>query len=109
LSERARQVIADPTNLRLVSSASAWEIATKHRLGRLPGGERVLAVYAHHLRTLRAVELPITLEHAILAGGFPHPRRDPFDRVLAAQAMIEGALLVSTDRSFDQFGPRRLW
>lgn len=68
LGQRARLAIADPTNVRLVSSATAWEIAIKHRLGRLPEAEVILSAFGRHLRTLRATELPITCEHAILAG-----------------------------------------
>lgn len=109
LSPRARAAIEDPRNLRLVSSVSVWEIAIKHRLGRLPGAEVVLGTFARHLRTLRAEELPLSAEHAVCAGSLPHPHRDPFDRALAAQARIEGALLVSGDRALDSLGCARLW
>ncbi|MDR7434563.1 MAG: type II toxin-antitoxin system VapC family toxin [Armatimonadota bacterium] len=109
LSARAREAVEDPASLRLVSSASAWEIATKYRLGRLPGAEVLLSAYSRHLRTLHAVELTITSEHAILAGMIRHVHRDPFDRVLAAQARIEGAYIVSRDEVFDALGAPRLW
>jgi PIN domain nuclease of toxin-antitoxin system len=109
LSRLARLAIEDPANLRLVSSASAWEIAIKHRLGRLPGAQVVLEGYDRHLKRLRATELPIASHHAILAGGLPHPHRDPFDRMLAAQAMLEGAIVVSNDRALEVLGARRIW
>lgn len=109
LSQKARRAIEDPANVRLVSGASAWEIAIKHALGRLPGAEVILNAYHRHLRTLRARDLPISSEHAILAGGLPDVHRDPFDRVLAAQARVEGALVVSGDRVFDLLGATRLW
>jgi PIN domain nuclease of toxin-antitoxin system len=109
LSEVARRAVEDPANARLVSSVSAWEIAIKHRLGRLPGADTILSAFARHLRTLRATELPITCEHAILAGRLPHPHRDPFDRMLAAQAMLEGAVVLSNDHAFDGLGAARLW
>lgn len=109
LSPTARRAIEDPDNVRLVSSASAWEIAIKHALGRLPGAEVILNAYPRHLRTLRARELPISSEHAILTAALPDAHRDPFDRMLAAQARVEGALLVSGDRVFDLLGATRLW
>lgn len=109
LNRRAREAIEEPANVRLVSSASAWEIATKHRLGRLPGAEVILKAFSRHLRHLRARELPISSEHAILAGTYAHSHRDPFDRMLAAQCRIEGAVIVSADRAFDDLGTVRLW
>lgn len=93
----------------LVSSASAWEIATKHRLGRWPGSEVVVATFSHAVRELDGTELAITAAHALTAGGFDVPHRDPFDRMLAAQAMIEGATLVSADRAFERFPVDLLW
>jgi PIN domain nuclease of toxin-antitoxin system len=109
LSPTALEIIESTANTLLVSSASAWEIATKHRLGRLPEAETVLHGYAHHLRTLGATELPITSEHAILAGTLTAPHRDPFDRMLAAQALIEGVPLVSRDELLKGFGVTLTW
>jgi PIN domain nuclease of toxin-antitoxin system len=103
LSSRAEGLIREPANALLVSSASAWEIATKHRLGRLEGAEPIIAGYAAHLQTLRADELPIRTEHALKAGGFAVEHRDPFDRMLAAQALIEGVPLVTADPAFRLF------
>jgi PIN domain nuclease of toxin-antitoxin system len=109
LSPTARAIIESPDNTLLVSAASAWEIATKHRLGRLPEAETVLRGYAHHLRALGATELPISSEHAILAGTLAAPHRDPFDRMLAAQALIEGVPLISKDDVLTGFGITLTW
>lgn len=109
LSRRARRIIEGADNTVLVSSASAWEIATKHRLGRLPQAEAVVRGYKKHLGTLRATELPITADHALVAGALPQPHRDPFDRVLAAQAMVEGVPLVTRDAAFKPFRVQLLW
>ena len=103
LSADAAALIRDPGNELLVSSASAWEIAIKHRLGRLPHAAAVVASYPAHLARLRADELPIRSAHSLLAGGFPVPHRDPFDRVLAAQAIAESAVLLTNDLAFAQF------
>jgi PIN domain nuclease of toxin-antitoxin system len=103
LSARAVAVIRDPANTVLASAASAWEIATKLRLGRLPGAGPIVAGYAAHLAILRAEELPISSVHALRAGGFLVEHRDPFDRMLAAQALVEGVLLLTDDAAFGMF------
>ena len=103
LSILARSILRDASNGVLVSSASAWEIATKRRIGRLRNAEPIVAGYAAHLRMLRAEDLPITAEHALLAGSFQGAHRDPFDRMLAAQAMVEGVPLLTNDRAFESF------
>jgi PIN domain nuclease of toxin-antitoxin system len=104
LSPRALDAIRDSRNTILASAASAWEIATKHRLGKLAGAEPILSGYVAHLRTLRAEQLPITVEHSLKAGGFEVQHRDPFDRMLAAQSLLEGVPLVTNDRAFQLFG-----
>jgi PIN domain nuclease of toxin-antitoxin system len=109
LSKRARALIEDRANTLLVSSASAWEIATKHRLGRLEGAETVVAGYRHHLERLGAAELLINSDHALRAGAFAAAHRDPFDRMLAAQAQIEGVPLLTEDRAFAVFDVTRIW
>ncbi len=102
--------LADPSTEILVSAASAWECATKHRLGKLPGADGVLASFADHLATLGAVEVPITTADALLAGSMNWAHRDPFDRVLAAQSIRRSVPLVSRDPVFrDLPGVRVLW
>ena len=109
LSERARGVIADATNELLVSSASAWEIATKHRLGRLDSAKVLVQDMPGWINKAGFRELPISIAHAQKAGAFPHSHRDPFDRMLAAQSVIEGIPLVSRDEVLDIFGATRVW
>lgn len=109
LSKRARALVEDQTNALVISSASACEVATKHRLGRLVGAEAVVAGYRSHLQRLGAVELPMTSEHALRAGAFTVAHRDPFDRMLAAQAQIEGVPLVTDDRAFTAFDVVCIW
>ncbi len=104
LSPRAADVIRNSRNTILASAASAWEIATRYRLGKLAGAEPILSGYAAHLRTLRAEPLPITTEHALKAGGFEVSHRDRFDRMLAAQSLLEGVPLLTNDRAFQLFG-----
>ncbi len=103
LSGRARQLVEDPSNELFVSAASAWEISTKHRLGKFSQAEPIIEGFSFAIDRLRSTELPIGVEHAIVAGRFDQPHRDPFDRMLAAQAVIEGAALVSRDAAFAAF------
>jgi PIN domain nuclease of toxin-antitoxin system len=103
LSPRAARLIRDASTEVVVSAASAWEISTKHRLGRLPHAMPIIARYATHLAMLRAEELPIRSEHALMAGAFQVVHRDPFDRMLAAQAIVEGLHLITDDGVFDIF------
>ena len=105
----AAAAIGDRSNELLVSAASAWEVATKHRIGKLPQGAVIAAGFTQALAALPAAQLPISVEHGLAAGALVGPHRDPFDRMLAAQAMIEGAALVTSDRAFDEFPVTVLW
>ena len=109
LSGRARGVIADDDNTALVSAASAWEISTKVRLGKLPGAIEVAAKLPAILREQNFEPLPIAIAHALRAGNLPGPHRDPFDRMLIAQAQDEDMALVTNERVFDVYGVRRVW
>ena len=109
LSEPARQAIAAETNEVLVSAASAWEITTKHRLGRLPNAEAVARDVAGTIARQDFDELPITVDDAAQAGALPGSHRDPFDRMLIAQALLGNLVLVSNESLFDQYGVHRLW
>lgn len=109
LSDRARQAIADVGNDVLVSSASAWEIAIKHRLGRLPAAGDVADRLPDYLRQAQFSVLPITLDHALRAGALPGPHKDPFDRMLIAQAQIEGLPVATTNPAFQNYGVGVLW
>lgn len=109
LSQAARGVIANPDNRVLVSAASAWEVTAKHRLGKLPGaaviaGDVVAAIEDHGFEPLA-----ITVAHAERAGRLPDPHRDPFDRMLIAQALAHDLPVVSNESLFDRYGVRRIW
>jgi len=109
LPAQARALIADRENEVLVSAASAWEIATKYRLGRLPEAEGAVARFAELVEADGFTHLPLTHRHAILAGSFDSSHRDPFDRVLAAQAIVEGVPLLTRDQVFSGFPVQVLW
>ena len=108
LSAAARAAIASPVNTVLVSAASAWEIATTLRLGKLnlpEAGARCNELVAAD----GFVPLPISIDHALRAGSYPAVHRDPFDRMLAAQSQLEGAALISRDPELTAFGCVLLW
>jgi PIN domain nuclease of toxin-antitoxin system len=109
LSRRARQTIADDANTIIVSAASAWEIATKARIGKLPGAVEVAADVAGCVARQGFESLDITILHAQRAGRLPGKHRDPFDRMLVAQAQIEDLPIVTNETIFDGFGVTRLW
>jgi PIN domain nuclease of toxin-antitoxin system len=93
----------------LVSAASAWEIATKVRLGKLPTGEELVGDLDRYLAQLGCDTLPISLDHAVRAGTLPGEHRDPFDRMLIAQAQAESLKVISNDRIFDEYHVERVW
>jgi PIN domain nuclease of toxin-antitoxin system len=109
LSLKARRLIGNETNAILVSAASAWEITTKARLGKLPGAQDVAADVVGCIADQGFVPLDITVLHAQRAGALAGAHRDPFDRMLIAQAQLEDVSMVSDDGIFDDFGVRRLW
>ena len=109
LRKKARDFIADEENAVYVSAASAWEIATKYRIGKLPGAAEVAHSIAQITSSQGFLSLPITIRHAQHAGLLPGDHRDPFDRMLIAQSLQESIPIVSNDRVFDNFGARRLW
>lgn len=109
LSRKARKTIAAPDTEALVSSASAWEVATKHRLGKLAEAGDIAVKLPAYLRVGRFTELPISVEHALQAGRLPGPHRDPFDRMLIAQAAIENLRVVTNDPVFRDYGAQVLW
>ena len=109
LSPRAREAIADEANTIAVSAASAMEVATKVRIGKLPGATLLAQDFEAIVAAQGFTELPITLRHARMAGGMTIPHKDPFDRLLIAQAQAEGMVLVSNEALFDGFTVQRLW
>jgi len=109
LSRPAHDAIAEAENTIHVSAATAWEIATKHRLGKLPNVRDLVEDFSGALAREAFLELPISVSHGECAGSLPGIHRDPFDRMLIAQAKVEGLTLVSNERLFDAFGVDRLW
>jgi PIN domain nuclease of toxin-antitoxin system len=109
LSDRARAAIADPANEVFVSAASSWEIATQHRLGRLPEAAPLTADAAAIIAEQGFTELPVTIRHGQVAGALPPLSPSPFDRMLAAQAIVADLAIVSDDTAFDAYGVTRLW
>lgn len=97
LGPAAREVIENRSARLVVSAISAWEVTTKHRLGKLPQADVLLGAYAKHLDRLGVVRLAVTEDHALLAGRLEWNHRDPFDRMLAAQAMIESLVIITGD------------
>ncbi|MCY4440234.1 MAG: type II toxin-antitoxin system VapC family toxin [Deltaproteobacteria bacterium] len=109
LSTAARRAIENTSNDVVVSAASAWEITTKHRVGKLPEAEAVALDVSGSIAGQGFDELAITVEDAERAGRLPGAHRDPFDRVLIAQALAQDLTVVSIDRVFDGYGVFRLW
>ena len=109
LSATAKAAIEDETNPVFISAASTWEIATKHRLGKLPEIAAIVADLGGAILEQGFVGLPITIRHGQAAGALPGPHRDPFDRMLIAQAMLNDLVLVSNEKQFDAYGVKRMW
>ncbi|WP_416676781.1 type II toxin-antitoxin system VapC family toxin [Egbenema bharatensis] len=100
LDSTCRDIIRNPDHRILVSSASAWEIATKYRLGKLPEAKQLVEAYSQILQQAKFIELAITAAHAVRAGSLPIAHRDPFDRMLMAQAELENLPVLTYDEVF---------
>ncbi len=109
ISRRAREAIADEVNDIAISAASAMEIATKFRIGKLPGAALLAQNFEEIIAEQGFGELPISVHHARLAGEMNIAHKDPFDRLLIAQAQVEDLVLVSNEALFDGFAIKRLW
>lgn len=109
LSGRAREVVADRSVQVFVSAASAWEIATKVRLGKLPEAEGAVFRWRDLVAADGFCSLSVRDEHGLRAGTYPAAHRDPFDRILAAQAELDELSLVTMDAAFASFPVRTLW
>ena len=109
LSDKAHRVIASEANDIIVSAASAWEIATKFRLGKLSESEVAGLDITDLIASQGFEELAISVSDAERAGRLPGPHRDPFDRMLIAQAVTRDLAIVSIDSAFDRYGVNRLW
>jgi PIN domain nuclease of toxin-antitoxin system len=109
MSRRARSLVGDEANEIFVSAASVWEIATKARLGKLPGAVAVAVDVPAAIASQGFSPLAVTAVHAQRAGSLSGPHRDPFDRMLVAQGELEGLSVVSLDRIFDEYRVPRVW
>ena len=108
LSAKARETIQHDETVILVSAASAWELAIKSRMGKFKSRELSERLDEQILEE-GFVPLAISIEHALRAGGLDSPHKDPFDRMLIAQAQIEDLSVISKDKAFDSFAVRRIW
>ncbi|MCY3645890.1 MAG: type II toxin-antitoxin system VapC family toxin [Chloroflexi bacterium] len=109
LPAAVRDAIGVSANDVFVSAATAWEIATKHRLGKLKGVDELALSLPRYISSQRFESLPVTVEDGVRAGALPGPHRDPFDRMLVAQALGNDLVLISDESLFDQYGVQRLW
>lgn len=100
LGTNSREIIRNPDNRIIVSSASAWEIATKYRVGKLPEAKQLVEEYSQILHQAKFIELAITTVHALRAGNLPIAHRDPFDRMIMAQAELENLPVITYDAAF---------
>ncbi|MFQ6042809.1 MAG: type II toxin-antitoxin system VapC family toxin [Candidatus Poribacteria bacterium] len=108
LTTKAREVIENPSNFSYISIASLWEMAIKISLGKLeikyPFEQVLTQIYENGFEIL-----PITFEDTLVISELPFHHRDPFDRLIVAQAMTEGMTIISKDKSFDDYKVTRLW
>jgi PIN domain nuclease of toxin-antitoxin system len=105
----ARTTIVDAGNEIFVSAASAWEISIKYKQGKLPEAARFMADHERAIAAEGFFALPVTINNGASAGNLPLHHKDPFDRMLIAQALAESLTLVSNERLFDRYGVPRLW
>ncbi len=109
LSRKARTLLESFATDIYVSAASAWEVTTKVRTGKLPEAESFAAEFAENVRKMGFLELAVSVQHAQRAGQLPGPHRDPFDRMLIAQSQAENLPIVSNEEIFDRYGVQRIW
>ena len=102
LSDTAKNAIKEKNAKIYTSAVSAYEVMNKYRLGKLPDYKYVAENYFKIFKELGADELPITMQHTHLAGEFEWTHRDPFDRLLAAQAAADDLILITSDTVFDE-------
>jgi PIN domain nuclease of toxin-antitoxin system len=109
LSQQARSLLLDPSTTVLVSAASVWELSLKHHQGQLPELATAITNLPGLLQADGFQPLPISIAHGLRAGGYSQPHRDPFDRMLAAQAELEGLVLITADTQLSNFPCKILW
>jgi PIN domain nuclease of toxin-antitoxin system len=109
LPQRTLDLLEDAANDVLLSPVVVWELATKSRIGKWPAGQTVLDKIDQYIKSHDLEPLPITIAHAHLGGAMAAKHRDPFDRLLAAQARLEQVPLVTADPAFREFGIQLIW
>ena len=109
LTNDAKALIVNPTNQKLISTAMYWEIAIKVSIGKLDLGEPYRAFMHREIARNHFDLLHVSVDHAAAVSVLPLHHRDPFDRMLIAQAMVEQIPIVSGDRAFDAYPITRLW
>jgi PIN domain nuclease of toxin-antitoxin system len=109
LTRHARTALESLDAQVFASAASAWEITTKVRLGRWPSAEYLAVNLITMVREMGFTELPVSVSHGQRAGMLPGSHKDPFDRMLIAQALAEDLPIVSGDKVFDEYHVRRIW
>jgi PIN domain nuclease of toxin-antitoxin system len=109
LSSVVRELLGDPATPVLVSAASVWELSLKHHQGKLPELNGAIGDLPGLLQADGFEGLPISLAHGLRAGGYTQPHRDPFDRMLAAQAELDRLVLLTADPQLSTFPCQTLW
>ena len=109
LSTAVRELLINPSTPVLVSAASVWELSLKHHQGRLPELSGAITDLPGLLQADGFEALPISLAHGLRAGGYSQPHRDPFDRMLAAQAELDRLVLLTADPQLSTFPCQTLW
>jgi len=109
LSQAVQELLADPATTVLVSAATVWELSLKHHQGKLPELELAIGDLPGLLQADGFQPLPIALAHGLRAGAYSQPHRDPFDRMLAAQAELERLVLITADPQLASFPCQILW
>jgi PIN domain nuclease of toxin-antitoxin system len=109
LSPRAVALLRDPANEVRVSAVSAWEVSTKYRIGKFPGAGVVVAEWNERLAADGFKPLDISCSHTLRAGSLPGDHRDPFDRMIAAQSLLEKLPVLSPDSAISALGAERVW
>ena len=109
LGREARMVLEQSGDAMLVSPVSVWEIANKNRLGKLPEFDGFAEDWAGLCRNDAFTLLPVSGDHAVRAGRLPGEHRDPFDRLIAGQALVENLVVITNDPQIAAFGCKVLW
>ena len=109
LGANARALIVYPSNQKLVSAVTYWEIAIKVSIGKLDLGEPYRAFMPREINRNNFDTLPVSIDHAAVVSSLPFLHRDPFDRLLIAQAIVEQMPIVSRDTAFEAYPITRLW